>query len=329
MSAAAAARCEAPCRSVPATTDCHAEYALLLTQVGAEELCTLQVLGITFVASASETRPTSDAADALFVVHRSRLAARCAAANPGPSVSADEASSGAWGGTAIVDATPCPGGGGQVAPALCCDASVAIGLQRGVQVVAAALASQAASDVPGYTPVCIDLSTTSPTLLTAWLLEYPVGYYVAQPAMSNILGGEELVLFSVRAELNAEASQPLWLQLEAPNGPRQPSTLCSFSLPLDLLTKEKFGDAIQAWCGRVGAVLAPPAIDSLDEVTSGSACCVWQSPCVAKAEGTDPRFSEQDEEAMGEVGERALVSQLEQLPWLRIQEGVVLEQVAL
>ncbi len=290
----------------------------------------MQVLGITFVASASEARPTGDAADALFVVHRSRLAARCEAANSGPSASADEASSGTWGGTVIVDATPCPGGGGQVAPTLCCDASVAIGLQRGVQVVAAALASQAVSDVPGYTPVCIDLSTTSPTLLTAWLLEYPVGYYVAQPATSNILGGEELVLFSVRAELKAEESQPLWLQLEAPNGPRQPSTLCAFSVPLDLLTKEQpIGDAIQAWCGRVGAVLAPPIADSLDEVTDGSACCVWQSPCAAKAEGSDPRFSERDEDGMGEAGEQVLVSHLEQLPWLRIQAGVVLEQVAL
>jgi hypothetical protein len=300
-----------------------------VAQVAAEELCTLQVLGISFVASASEARPTGEAADALFVVHRSRLAARCAAANSGTSAGTDE--SGTWGGTAIVNVTPCPGSGGQVAPTLCRDAAVAGGLQRGVQVVAAALDSHASSsDAPGYTPVCIDLSTTSPTLLTAWLLEYPVGYYVAQPATSNILGGEELVLFSVRAELNVEGSQPLWLLLEAPNGPPQPSTLCSFSAPLDLLKKEQsIGDAIQAWCGRIGAALASPVAVGFEEVASGSVCCMWRSPSMANAEASDPRFSEQDEDLVDEAGGQALISQLELLPWLRKQEGVVLEQVAL
>lgn len=295
-------------------------------QGAAEELCALQVLGITFVASATETEPAGEAPDALFVVHRSRLAARCASANSGASAGNN---AGTWGGTAIVDATPCPGGGSQVAPRLCRDASVADGLRCGVQVVAAALASRASSAAPGYTHVRINLHTTSPTLLTAWLLEYPVGYYVAQPATSNILGGEELVVFSVRAELAMEGSQPVWLQLDAPNGLPQASTLCSFSVPLGLLAQEQaIGDTIQSWVTRIGAVLAPPAADA-SEINRCSACCVWRSPCMAKPEASDASFSEQIEEPVDVAGGPALLSQLELLPWLRTREGVVLDQVAL
>lgn len=295
-------------------------------QVAAEQLCALQVLGITFFASASEAEPVDEAPDALFVVHRSRLTARWAAANSTVSSGID---AGTWGGTAIVDATPCPGGGKEVAPRLCRDASVATGLQYGVQVVAAALASRASLSAPGYTHVRINLHTTSPTLLTAWLLEYPVGYYVAQPATSNILGGEELVVFSVRAELTTEGPQPLWLQLDAPNGLPQPSTLCSFSVPLGLLAQEKaIGDTIQSWCTRIDAVLAPSAADA-SEITSGSTCCVWRTPCVAKPAASDASISEQIEEPVDVASGQALLSQLELLPWLGKREGVVLEQVAL
>lgn len=295
----------------------------------AAKLCNLQVLGITFGSDASEADPFGGAADALFVVHRTRLAARCAAANSDSSPGTYIASSCAWGGTAIVDATRCTGSRSQITSRLCQDAAVATGLQRGVQTVAAALSRAASSDAPGYTPVWINLSTTSPTLLSAWLLEYPVGYYVSQPATSNTLGGEELVIFSVCAELALQDSESQWLQLDPSDDPSQPSTLCSFSVPLHLFMKEQvIGDMIQAWCTRLGAVWTCASADA-SKVKSSNDCYVWRSPCTIDQDDSDADLSDQDEDTLGEGDRQTLIWQLGLLPWLRKQEGVVLDQVAL
>lgn len=156
--------------------------ALLLDFLaGAEEhLGALAVLAVTLGPAAAVDDPgEAFGADALFLVHRERLAARCAG-RPAGEGDGDGDGCCEWGGTALVDASSRTGGGAP-APRLCYDAAVRAGLRCGTQAVGAALEAAAAAGCPcPCAAVRIDPAVTSPTLLTAWLLEYPVGYHVAQ-----------------------------------------------------------------------------------------------------------------------------------------------------
>ena len=51
--------------------------------------------------------------------------------------------------------------------------------------------------------VKVDVARTCPTLLSAWMLEYGVGYYVEPPTQENSLGGRTLAVYTLQAQLVA------------------------------------------------------------------------------------------------------------------------------
>ena len=85
--------------------------------------------------------------------------------------------------------------------------------------------------------VKVDVARTCPTLLSAWMLEYGVGYYVEPPIQENSLGGRTLAVYTLQAQLVAVASAPAgsqWLRRCRGSDAQDLAAVCSFSMPVEL-----------------------------------------------------------------------------------------------